>query len=119
MTPDAPQIRGLRIQWTRPGRLLRLVKFGIGRRKENGDNLLAISDGDVATVFAIEALGLIDHFDFLDHTAKGSKAKQPKAPALPQQAAIQAGWFLTTDDKWAEKYFDPKNLHCVDRQLFS
>ena len=45
-------------------------------------------------------------------------AKQPKAPALPQQAAIQAGWFLTTDDKWAEKYFDPKDLHCVDRQLF-
>src|SRR6478735_7426181 len=66
-----------------------------GGEENNGDNLLAISDGDVATVFAIEALGLIDHFDFLDHTAKGSKAKQPKAPALPQQAAIQAGWFLS------------------------
>jgi hypothetical protein len=92
--------------------------LALGGEEENGDNLLAISDGDVATVFAIEALGLIDHFDFLDHTAKGSKAKQPKAPALPQQAAIQAGWFLTTDDKWAEKYFDPKDLHCVDRQLF-
>jgi len=92
--------------------------LALGGEEENGDNLLAISDGDIATVFAIEALGLIDHFDFLDHTAKGSKAKQPKAPALPQQAAIQAGWFLTTDDKWAEKYFDPKDLHCVDRQLF-
>jgi hypothetical protein len=65
--------------------------LALGGEEENGDNLLAISDGDVATVFAIEALGLIDHFDFLDHTAKGSKAKQPKAPALPQQAAIQAG----------------------------
>ena len=32
----------------------------------NGDNLLAISDGDVATVFAIEALLLVDHFNFLD-----------------------------------------------------
>ena len=69
--------------------------LALGGEKENGDNLLAISDGDVATVFAIEALGLIDHFDFLDHAAKGSNSKKPKAPALPQQAAVQAGWFLS------------------------
>lgn len=35
-------------------------------RRANGDNLLEIHDTDVATVFAIEALGLVDHFDFLD-----------------------------------------------------
>lgn len=92
--------------------------LALGGEKENGDNLLAIRDADIATVFAIEALGLIDHFDFLDHAAKGSNSKKPKAPALPQQAAVQAGWFLSTNDKWAEKYFDPKDLHCVDRQLF-
>lgn len=23
-----------------------------------------------------------------------------------------------TNDVWAQEYFDPKDLHCVDRQLF-
>jgi hypothetical protein len=31
---------------------------------------------------------------------------------------VEAGWFLSTNDKWAEKYFDPKDLHSVDHQLF-
>jgi hypothetical protein len=33
-----------------------------------------------------------------------------------QQAVAVAGWFLSTNDKWAEKYFDPKDVHYVDRQ---
>jgi phosphatidylserine/phosphatidylglycerophosphate/cardiolipin synthase-like enzyme len=93
--------------------------MALGGEEKNGDNLLAIYDGDVATAFAIEALSLVDHFDFLDRTAKGPKAKKSKKPAaLKQNAAATAGWFLSTDDKWAAKYFDPKDLHFVDRQLF-
>jgi hypothetical protein len=34
-------------------------------------------------------------------------------------AAAQAGWFLSTSDSWAKKYFDPNDLHSVDRQLFA
>ena len=91
-----------------------------GGEAANGDNLLAVHDQDVATVFAIEALLLVDHFDFLDRFPKtGSDAKTPQpVPASKQAAAVASGWFLSTDDKWSAKYFDPSDLHSVDRQLF-
>lgn len=94
--------------------------LALGGEKANGDNLLAIHDGDVATAFAIEALTLVDHFSFLDSTAKGPKAKgTPQAPAIKRQAAVAAGWFLGTDDSWVHKYFDPHDLHSKDRELFA
>jgi hypothetical protein len=34
-------------------------------------------------------------------------------------AGLDAGWFLSTTDEWTEKYFDPNDVHSVDRQLFS
>jgi phosphatidylserine/phosphatidylglycerophosphate/cardiolipin synthase-like enzyme len=95
-----------------------------GGENLNGDNLLAIHDGDIATAFALEALALVDHFNFLDGVANGPKAKgkasaKTKKPiASKQQAAASAGWFLSTNDKWVEPYFNTKDLHCVDRQLF-
>ena len=93
--------------------------LALGGEQSNGDNLLEIHDKDVATVFAIEALGLVDHFDFLDRLSGGSKKARKKAPpASKKQAAVSAGWFLSTDDKWTGKYFDPKNLYFVDRLLF-
>jgi len=94
----------------------------------NGDNLLAVHDEGVATVFAIEALALVDHFDFLDRCAQGAKATKGKTskkgkpastpPALKRAAAAKAGWFLSTDDKWTASYFNSKDLHFVDRELF-
>ena len=87
-----------------------------GGEQNNGDNLLAIHDADVATVFAIEAVLLVDHFDFLDRMPKAGKTR--KLPVSKQQQAASAGWFLSTDDKWAGKFFDPKDLHSVDRELF-
>lgn len=98
-----------------------------GGEAENGDNLLTIHDQDVATAFAIEAVGLVDHFNFLDKYAskaakagKGTKAAAPgkKKPASTSQAAVLAQWFLDTNDKWTASYFDPKDLHCADRLLF-
>lgn len=88
--------------------------------QQNGDNLLAIRDGDVATVFALEALGLVDHFDFLDRAAAaaGSSDKKPKF-ASKQQVADSAGFFLGTTDKWVGPYYDDNDLHSVDRQLFA
>lgn len=86
----------------------------------NGDNLLAIKDPDIATAFAIEALSLVDHFDFLDRMAPATAAKgMAPAPAIKSQAAASAGWFLGTDDSWAHKYFDAQDLHSLDRQLFA
>jgi hypothetical protein len=49
-----------------------------GGEAANGDNLLAIRDADVATAFAIEALGLVDHYNFLDRMADPKKAAPKK-----------------------------------------
>jgi phosphatidylserine/phosphatidylglycerophosphate/cardiolipin synthase-like enzyme len=87
-----------------------------GGEENNGDNLLTIRDKDIATVFAVEALALVDHFNFLDSTATGGKTAKPKASKA--QAALDAKWFLSTNDGWTRKYFDPKDLHCIDRQMF-
>jgi PLD-like domain len=115
--------------------------LAVGGEEQNGDNLLEIHDPDVVTAFAIEALALVDHFQFLNRlaavrTAPGAPAAPAPAgaaapaaaapaavatttpPADKQAAAASAGWFLSTDDKWALPYFDPADLHCVDRELF-
>jgi hypothetical protein len=61
-----------------------------GGEVENGDNLLAIHDQDVAAVFAIEALLLVDHYNFLDRYAATQKAgrsvKRRPAAARPATA---------------------------------
>ena len=88
-----------------------------GGEAKNGDNLLAIRDPDVVTAFAIEAVSLVDHFQFLDHYQSAPKGKK-KAPPKKQDAAAEAGWYLSTSDKWTLPYFDPKDLHSVDRELF-
>jgi len=95
--------------------------LALGGEESNGDNLLAIHDGDVATVFAIEALSLVDHYDFLDRVATkaGTKGARKATPTSKPQAAVDAQWFLSTTDKWVEKYFDPNDLRSVDRMLFA
>jgi len=55
--------------------------FASGGEEDNGDNLLAIHDADVAIAFAIEALGLIDHYNFLDRWAKPKAAGKKKGAA--------------------------------------
>ena len=93
--------------------------LALGGEQKNGDNLLAIHDADITTVFAIEALALVDHFDFLDRSStKAKKAPQKVKKASKQEQAAQAGWFLSTDDKWVDKYYDPADLRFVDRNLF-
>ena len=45
----------------------------------NGDNLVSIHDKDIATVFAIEAVGLVDHFNFLAKYQSKLKTTKGKA----------------------------------------
>ena len=52
-----------------------------GGEASNGDNLLEIHDADVATAFAIEALLLVDHYNFLDRYADPKKVPSQKKPA--------------------------------------
>ena len=85
----------------------------------NGDNLIAIHDTDIATVFAIEALTLVDHFDFLDRSSTVAKQTPAKIKAASkQEQADKAQWFLSTSDRWVQPYFDKNDLRCVDRELF-
>ena len=39
-------------------------------------------------------------------------------PQSKQAAAVQAGIFLQTNDAWSEVYFDPSDLHFLERELF-
>jgi phosphatidylserine/phosphatidylglycerophosphate/cardiolipin synthase-like enzyme len=91
-----------------------------GGEHENGDNLIAISDTDVATAFAIEALALVDHFDFLDAYSKNAKATGSQAPITAAKAtsATAVHWYLGTTDAWMHKYFQEGDLHDLDRRLF-
>jgi len=85
--------------------------LALGGEQDNGDNLLAIADPDVATAFAIEGLALVDHFNFLDHSATpGSSSRKPVADSPD-------GWVLTTTGGWAAKYFDPKDQHFATRKV--
>jgi phosphatidylserine/phosphatidylglycerophosphate/cardiolipin synthase-like enzyme len=97
-----------------------------GGENKNGDNLLAFYDSEVATVFAIEAIALVDHFQFLDRcTREGDKNKDRTAAGLQaaedpasSDAAVAAHWYLSTTDYWVKKYYDPGDLYCSDRLLF-
>jgi hypothetical protein len=84
--------------------------LALGREQANGDNLLAIRDADVATAFVIEALALIDLYQFLDELNN-------KSGTTPVAAAAQEDK-RTSAVAWAQKYLDPNDLHCADRQLF-
>ena len=93
-----------------------------GGEESNGDNLITIRDRDVATVFAIEAAALVDHFNFLATAAK--KSKRPPQPAVAPSAdkreqARDSDWWLTPGGGWAKKYFNPRDLKYADRRLFA
>ncbi|MES2375186.1 MAG: phospholipase D-like domain-containing protein [Bacteroidota bacterium] len=88
-----------------------------GGETENGDNLIEIHDQEIATVFALEALALVDHFHFRDqHEApKKPKDKNVPTPVPPKPIA----YYLYTNGKWAASYFKTGDLHCLDRKLFA
>jgi hypothetical protein len=39
-------------------------------------------------------------------------------PQSKEQAATQAGVFLSSDDQWSRAYFNPDDLHYAERELF-
>jgi hypothetical protein len=61
-----------------------------GGEAANGDNLLEIHDADVATAFAIEALLLVDHYNFLDRMANPRAAKPKAATAAKKPSNKKA-----------------------------
>ncbi|MEJ8815767.1 phospholipase D-like domain-containing protein [Variovorax ureilyticus] len=96
--------------------------LALGGEQSNGDNLICLHGEEVATVFALEAIALVDHFQFLDRYAAKKGQKEPlksAAPAAKDFAAKTVKWSLRTTGDWARPYFDSSDLKFVDRQLFA
>jgi hypothetical protein len=69
--------------------------------QKNGDNLIEIRDRDAVTVFAIEAIRLVDHFAFRDRKDN------------PKEINLHNG----DDPSWFESYYDPEDLHLLEREI--
>lgn len=82
--------------------------LALGGEEKNGDNLLCIKDMDIATVFAIEAMRLTDHYNFRsvkdNPSIKGAKSKPAK---------------LDDTGKWVDKFFDENDIRNVERNILA
>lgn len=78
-----------------------------GGEESNGDNLIAIFDRGVATAYGVEAVRLLDHYDFRRKMKKSTKAKPLK--------------LLGKDAKqpWWAPCYDKNDIKYQDRLLFS
>ena len=70
--------------------------------QKNGDNLIEIHDLQAVTVFAIEAIRLVDHFSFR-HRVEST-----------DEIDLEASGVATP---WYASYYDPEDLHFVERTL--
>ena len=73
--------------------------------QSNGDNLIAVYDRAVATVFAIEAIRLVDHYAF-------RAAMQTATSVKPLRLRFD-------DEDWARAYYTPGSLKRRERLLFA
>lgn len=93
--------------------------LALGGEESNGDNLIEIHDKDIATVFAIEALALVDHFQFRDAHAVTKPGENAGTPKIVAPATNKNKLFLQPTDKWSASYYAKGDLHYNDRILFS
>jgi hypothetical protein len=81
-----------------------------GGEQDNGDSLAMIEDEAIATMYAIEAVALFDHY----HFRKAMQAAKPSAPlTLWYPGKPKAG------DPWWQQYFDRSCIQMRDRYLFA
>lgn len=81
-----------------------------GGEQSNGDSLILIEDRGLATIYAIEALKIFDHYSFRDRMREATAA-EPLVLWRPDRAGQSAPW-------WAA-YYDEKNIKFRDRCLFA
>jgi len=80
-----------------------------GGEKANGDSLVIIEDRGLATIFAIEALKIFDHYSFRDKMREATAA-DPLVLWRPDRAGQTAPW-------WTD-YYNERNIKYRDRNLF-
>jgi phosphatidylserine/phosphatidylglycerophosphate/cardiolipin synthase-like enzyme len=78
-----------------------------GGETSNGDNLLMISDPVVARAYAVEAIRMVDHYQF---RAAMKTATQVNPLALSPCGGAQ---------KWWAHDFDPEDIHNLQRELLA
>jgi phosphatidylserine/phosphatidylglycerophosphate/cardiolipin synthase-like enzyme len=77
-----------------------------GGEADNGDNMLAIEDPAIATLYAIEAIKLVDHYEF----------RSLQANAGATTALMLAGPDAATP--WWKSAFDPADIKYRERLVF-
>jgi phosphatidylserine/phosphatidylglycerophosphate/cardiolipin synthase-like enzyme len=77
---------------------------------ENGENLLVIRDRRIAVSYAVEAMSMLDHYEFRILQLKAKTAKKKLELARPPSKRGEKAW-------WEEDYTDIEKIR--DRQLFS
>jgi hypothetical protein len=78
-----------------------------GGEQDNGDNLLAITDPDVCVTYGVEAIRLIDHYEFRAAMKKATN----DAPLALQGPGVTPEWW--------RPYYDPQNVRCREREVFA
>jgi phosphatidylserine/phosphatidylglycerophosphate/cardiolipin synthase-like enzyme len=76
---------------------------------KNGENLMLIRDRRAATSYMVEALSMIDHYEFRVAQADAKQARKTLQLKRPP-AAGEPAW-------WAEDWSDPRKIN--DRLLFA
>jgi phosphatidylserine/phosphatidylglycerophosphate/cardiolipin synthase-like enzyme len=76
--------------------------------QKNGDNLIEIREPEIVTVFAIEAIRLIDHFHWIQ------KSAQPLNTGTVTEVFLHD---LSRPYKWYAKYYNMQDLRCKERLL--
>lgn len=79
--------------------------FADGGEQNNGDNLIAICDREVAGVFAIEAIRLVDHYHF--------------RAALSKATRVRPLHLKTRSEAWWKSYYNEKSMKYRERLLFA
>jgi hypothetical protein len=78
-----------------------------GGEESNGDNLLAISDPAIAMLYGVEAIKLVDHYEFrsVEQSATSAAPLLLQGPSQPQP--------------WWKSSFDPTSIKNRERTLFA
>ena len=87
--------------------------LAFGPEQHNGDNLIEIRDKDAVTVFAIEAIRLVDHFEFRNAQFLAQQKAVKDNKKEPDPIHLHA----SNEENWINKYYDENDLKMVERTL--
>ncbi|MCX6272760.1 MAG: phospholipase D-like domain-containing protein [Bacteroidetes bacterium] len=87
--------------------------LAFGPEQRNGDNLIEIRDKDAVTVFAIEAIRLVDHFHFRNKLSLDQK----NTDTNPSETQPISYLHDSSEKNWVNKYYNTNDLMFLERTL--